>query len=127
MKNVNSQVQKTQEKIKKAIIDLENRNEKISINKIAKLVNIDRRTMYNYPQLLEECRSAINNQKNTEEKDKTLTIEQIFMKAIIVLKSEKEKNSRLLKRIVNLREENFRLNSEIKHLKNLNKKHNTDG
>lgn len=96
------------DKVKKAILSFTRSKEKMSINKIAKKASIERKTIYNNPEILQYCKQSIEVQKSTiialqepsdsvEKKPSSIELlEQRYMKAKERIKEEQIKNAKLL-------------------------------
>lgn len=103
--------QESFEKVKKAIVSIKRSKDKMSINKIAKKAGIERKTIYNNPDILQYCKQEIEVQnelkKASEEVSATIEspqkpsssrqiLERRYNKAKEKLKIEQDKNAKLL-------------------------------
>ncbi|MGK9253135.1 hypothetical protein [Paenibacillus pasadenensis] len=123
----------TLERIEQAITNLRKGKKKLSISAIAKKAGIERKTIYNRPDLKERCDQAILLQmeieKGTEEIAATVTetstrpsgkrlLENRYEKVKQALQNEKEKNEKLLEICRKHVIEKAQLKSRIEYLEN---------
>jgi hypothetical protein len=122
----------TREKVEQAITNLKRGKKKLSIAKIAEKAGIERKTIYNNPDIREFCNQAIQIQKGKQEAKTGVVnspgenkvpsererLKDRVRKLTEGLAIEQEKNSRLLEKNRQLMVENAQLKSRVEMLEN---------
>lgn len=118
--------EETKEKVQKAINRLKKTDKKFTISQIAKEANIERKTLYNNPALLEMSKQAVNIQNSKlspitdecvpQKSKRQHTFEERFQKLKENLAEEREKNAKLLHQNRELTLTKHNLETKIEYL-----------